>query len=384
MPRPKSSRRNFLQTSGAMALAVASGVTPKLALGARDKELNIYCWEGYNSDNVVDPFRSEFDAKVRTEALTSDPDAVNRIRAGENKIWDLINVNNPWARNIMWPEGLIRDLPRERFEPYYEKMLAAFHPPYKWAMDESNQHLLGMVQRFGTFSFAVNADKISVKMSEDQGFNLFLDPKMAGRYGMLTYDDWNVAHLCITAGVNPYSNLSDADIEKYKTTAKTIIDGTKIFTDDFNQLNLALINGEIDAYFSGGTYSTSTARFDGASNIYGVTPKSGPIDGKGGIVWIEVTSVVNNPNLSPLAEEFLAYVQRPGVSKQVAFAEGTYNAVSQMGDPEVLSAFSNEELDAIQWESLEEELARCADYSIQPNLAKTHEIYLGLRRERQG
>jgi spermidine/putrescine transport system substrate-binding protein len=124
--------------SGAFALAYAAagqGVRPSLA--AREKELNIYCWEGYNSDDVLDPFRKEFDAKVRAEGLTSDPDAINRLRAGETKVWDLINVNNPWAREMMWPEGLIKDLPRDRFEPFFEKMLPAFQPPYEWAMDKS-------------------------------------------------------------------------------------------------------------------------------------------------------------------------------------------------------------------------------------------------------
>ena len=48
-------RRNFLQMSGAFALAYAAagqGVRPSLA--AREKELNIYCWEGYNSDDVLE------------------------------------------------------------------------------------------------------------------------------------------------------------------------------------------------------------------------------------------------------------------------------------------------------------------------------------------
>ncbi|MFT5112626.1 MAG: spermidine/putrescine transport system substrate-binding protein [Parasphingorhabdus sp.] len=378
----RSSRRNFLQQGSALAVAAAAGTFPGLSYGARDKELNIYCWEGYNSDNVVDPFRREFDAKVRTEALTGDPDAVNRLRAGETKIWDLINVNNPWARNVMWPEGLIRALPKDRFEPYYEKMLPAFHPPYNWAYDQSGENLLGMVQRFGTFNFAIDTNKISIATAEDEGFNLFLDPAMKGRYGMLAYDDWNIAHMCITAGVDPYKKHTREEIDAYAKMAKIIIDGAKVISDDLAQLNLAVINDEIDAYFSGGTYSVSSARHDGALNLYGVTPKTGPMNGKGGITWIEVTSVVNNPDVSPLAEEFLAYVQRPEVSKHVAFAEGTYNPVSNMGDPKVLAAFTKEELQTIQWDTLEEELTRCADYNINPDLAEMHEIYLAARRDK--
>ena len=380
----RHNRRNFLQMTGAWAAAAAAGTLPRVAHAARDKELNIYCWEGYNSDDVLDPFRREFDAKVRAEGLTSDPDAVNRLRAGETKVWDLINLNNPWAREMMYPEGLIRPISRERFEPMMKNMMPQFHPPYEWAMDKAGKELLGMTQRFGPFSFVVNTDKISREMAEDQGFKLFLDGAMKGRYGILTYDNWNIYHMCVTGDIHPFKKHSAEEISKFGGVAKQIFNGAKLLTDDLVQMNLALINGEIDAYFTGGTYTASPARFDGANNVRGITPKTGPMDGKGGIVWIELTSVVNNPDPSPLADEFLAYVQRPDISKKVAFAEGTYNPVTQMGSDEVLGAFSKEELDAIQWDSLEEEMSRSADYDINPDYAEMYELYSAAKREREG
>ncbi len=378
------SRRNFLQQTGVWAAAAASiGAFPNLAYAGREKELNIYCWEGYNSDEVLDPFRKEFSAKVRAEGLTSDPDAVNRLRAGETKVWDVINLNNPWAREMMYPEGLIKPISRERFEPYYSKMMSAFHPPYKWAMDAKGKDLLGMTQRFGPFSFVVNTDKISRKMAEDQGFKLFLDPAMKGRYGILTYDNWNIYHMCIAADIHPFKKHTKAEIVKFGEVAKQIFNGAKNLTDDLVAMNLALINGEIDAYFTGGTYTASPARLDGAKNIRGITPNSGPMDGKGGIVWIELTSLVNNPNPSALGEDFLEYVQRPDVSKNVAFAEGTYNPVTQMGASDVLNKFSKEELDAIQWDSLEQEMANSVDYDINPDYAEMYELYSAAKRERK-
>lgn len=377
-------RRNFLQQTSIWAAVAASGSFPKLARAAREKELNIYCWEGYNSDDVLDPFRREFDATVRAEGLTSDPDAVNRLRAGETAVWDLINVNNPWAREMMYPEGLIRPIPRDRFEPMFEAMMPQFHPPYEWAMDKSGEHLLGMTQRFGPFNFVVNTDKISRSMAEDEGFNVFLDSGMKGKYGILTYDNWNIYHMCVAAGVHPFKKHSKEEIAAFTDVARQVFNGAKLLTDDLVQMNLALINGEIDAYFTGGTYTASPARFDGETQVRGITPKSGPMDGKGGIVWIELTSVVNNPQVSPLAEEFLAYVQRPDISKKVAFAEGTYNPVTQMGNKDVMAQFDNDELEAIQWDSLDEELANSVDYDINPDYAEMYEIYSAAKREREG
>jgi spermidine/putrescine transport system substrate-binding protein len=384
MSKSLVTRRNFMQQSALWAAAFAAGGVPGIAHAAREKELNIYCWEGYNSDEVLDPFRREHGATVRAEGLTSDPDAINRLRAGETRVWDLLNVNNPWAREMLWPEGLIRELPRDRFEPFFAEMLPEFHPPYEWAMDKSGQHLLGMAQRYGPFSFVVNTDKISRDMAEDQGFKLFLDPAMKGRYGVLTYDNWNIYHMCVAADIDPFRKHTEAEIAEVGEIAKQIFDGARNLTDDLVQMNLALINGEIDAYFTGGTYTASPARFEGYGNVRGITPRRGPMNGKGGIVWIEITSVVNNPDVSPLAEEFLEYINRPEVSKNVAFAEGTYNPVTQMGNPACFDQFSSEELDAIQWDTLEEEMANAVEYDINPDYDAMYDLYAAAKRTRGG
>ena len=95
-----------------------------------------------------------------------------------------------------------------------------------------------------------------------------------------------------------------------------------------------------------------------------------------------MTSAVNNPDPSPLASDFLAYVQGPEASKKVAFTEGTYNPVAQMGSKDVLDLFDKDELDAIQWDSLNEEMARSADYQIVASYDRLSDIYNAARRAR--
>src|SRR6188472_18500 len=106
--------------AGAVALGTSFGKVGK-GFAAREKEMNILCWEGYNSAQVLDPFRKKEGARVKAESLTNDPTMINRLRAGETNVWDLINVNNPWARKVMWPAKLIKPLPRDQFEPYFER-----------------------------------------------------------------------------------------------------------------------------------------------------------------------------------------------------------------------------------------------------------------------
>ena len=378
----KHSRRRFLKISGGVAAAAAApALVSRRALAAREKELNILCWEGYNSDEVLDPFRRMTGAKVQAESGTSDPDMINKLRAGEINVWDVINLNQPWAREQMYPEKLIKPIPRDKFEPYMEKMMEAFHPPYKWALSLDGKDLLGMTQRFGPFNFVVNTKKISRATAEDEGFDLFNEPSNAGKYGILTYDNWNIFHMCIGSGIDPFKKHTQAELDTFEKTARKWFKGAKLLTDDLVQMNLALINGEIDLYCTGGTYTASSARLDGATNVRGITPKRGPMGGKGGIMWVEITSVVNNPQVSPLAEEFLHYVQRPDVCHSVAFAEGTYNPITQMANPKVFNQFTKQELDAIQWDTLEEDTSNCADYDINPDYDAMDVLYNAAKRE---
>jgi spermidine/putrescine transport system substrate-binding protein len=382
----QQTRRDFLKSSALMAGGLAAGGLAGLspARADRSKELNILCWEGYNSAQVLDPFRTSSGATVKAESLTNDPTMINRLRAGETNIWDLINVNNPWARKVMFPEKLIKPLDRAKFEPFFEKMQPAFKPPYKWAMDDSGEQLLGMCQRYGPYSFVVNTDKVSRATAEDQGWDLWNDAANAGKYGILESDDWNVFNICCIAGFDPFKVHSDDEIAKFTEAAARVFKGAKV-VGDIATMNQALVSGEIDFHMTGGTYSASPARADGAAAIRGITPKKGPMEGgKGGISWIEVTSVVNNPDVSPLAEEFLAYVQGPEVAHTVAFAEGTFNPVTQMGNPDCFKLFTPDELDAIQWDSLEEEMARSVEYDIVPDYDKLLDIMTAAKREASG
>ena len=116
-----TNRRDFLKATGTAATVVGFPTIFRSAHAARENEMNILCWEGYNSDEVLDPFRKRTGAKVSAESGTSDPDMINKLRAGEINVWDLINVNQPWAREQMFPEGLIKPLNRDRFEKYFDK-----------------------------------------------------------------------------------------------------------------------------------------------------------------------------------------------------------------------------------------------------------------------
>lgn len=373
-----SERRRFLK-SAAAGLAAAS--LPSMA-AAQDRPLSLLTWDAYADPRLLDLWRSGTGTDVRYEIHISDPTSVNRLRAGETAVWDFINVNNPWARSVMWPAGLIRDLPRDRFDPLYAQMKEKFQMPYKWAMSEDEEHLLGVVQRYETFDFVVNPDVISPQLAKDEGWDLFNSGDFTGRYGILAYEDWNVMDICMGAGVHPFKEKTDEEVARFEETCNRWIENAAMITTDFVQLNLAILNGEIDLYFTGGTYTTAAARLEGVTELHAVTPSSGPADGKGGINWIELNSAVNNPDAHPAALDWLEWITTPDAAELVARGNGNLQPVSQMSQPELFSRFSNEELAAIQWDEFDERISNAVEFDIVPDYDRLYDIYSAAMRSR--
>lgn len=372
-------RRRLLAHLGAAGALALTGAGSR-AMAQEDRTLNLLCWDAYADPRLAEMWLKDTGTKLKSEIHISDPQSLNRLRAGETKNWDFINVNDPWAKNFFWPEKLIVDLPRERFDPLYEVMLPKFKPPYARAMSRDGQHLLGVVQRLETFDIAINTDKISIETAENEGWDMFNNADF--KFGVLAYEDWNVMDLCMIAGVHPYKDKTDADVAKFTETANRVMKQAKTVTTDFVQLNLAMLNNEIDAYFCGGTYSIASARREGNNNLWAISPPKGPADGKGGINWIELNSAINNPNFNPKTFEFLEWMVKPDQAYIVASGNGNLQPVSQMAQEAVRAKFSKEELDAMQYDTLDKRLAAATEFDIVPQYDKLYDIYTAAVRAR--
>ena len=113
-----------------------------------------------------------------------------------------------------------------------------------------------------------------------------------------------------------------------------------------------------------------------------MVPKSGPADGKGGINWIELSSVVNNPDLHPKAMDWMEYILQPETSYWVATAGGFLLPVGQMSQPELLAKFTAEELDSFQWDEFDYRISHSVEYDVVPDYNRLYDIYTAARREK--
>ena len=328
--------------------------------------IQLFCWEGYDSPRVLKPFERRSSSRVHARTLLSDAGANEALLAGRTTC-DVLNINNAYIRGSLHPAGLVRALDPERFEPSFERMLPEFSRLYAWARDDQGT-LLGICQRFGPFNLVVNTKRIDRTSAEDQGFEL-ANERTPRPYGILLYEDFNLFHVCIGAGLDPFSRMTEDEQSRFDATARRWFRDAAVVTADHFELNRALVDGSIDFYVSGGIYTASPVRLSGHLEVRAVTPDSGPIGGRGGIVFTEITSVLDTAPRSGEAEDFLEYLLEPETAWRAALAERTANPVAQMGAPEVFERFTARELEAIQWDSLEEEVARCADYDLMPDHA---------------
>ena len=329
--------------------------------------IQLLCWEGYDSPRVLGPFERRRSTCVRARTLLSDAGTADDLLAGRATC-DVLNINNAWIRGSLHRAGLVRTLDPTRFEPHFERMLPQFSRLYAWARDTKGGAPIGICQRFGPFNLVVDTNRVDRASAEDQGFEL-ANERAPRPYGILLYEDFNLFHVCIGAGLDPFSSLSEDEVERFDATARRWYRGATVVTDDHFELNRALVDGTIDFYLSGGIYTASPARLAGHMEVRAVTPRSGPIGGRGGIVFTEITSVLEFASQSGEAEDFLEYLLEPETAFRAAFAERTANPVAQMGMPEVFDRFSARGLEAIQWDDLEEDIARCADYDLVPDHA---------------
>lgn len=338
--------------------------------------MNLLCWEGYESNSILGEFSRERNIKSSVQTLLSDAETAHAILAGELKYYDVLNINNPWCRDLLCRHGVIKTLDEDRFAYAQENLLPEFDRLSHWTRNDSGE-LIGLCQRFGAFNLVVNTDRIDRISAEDQGFHLAGSKGQC--FGILAYDDFNIMHICIGAGLNPFKSLDHSAMQKFSDTASDWHMRSQLISDDHNVLNRALLDGQIDFYISGGVYTVSTARMDGHTKLRAITPASRGADVPDGIVFAEITSVLQHSQAPADALAFLEFIVRPEIAFRVATTKNTLNPVAQMGNPDVFSRFTTPQLEAIQWETLTDDVSRCAMYRIPPDHA---ELLVRLRKAR--
>lgn len=343
------------------------------------RPLKLWCWEGYDQASILEPYSARHGVSVSAQTLTSDASAAHVARTIPGST-DILNINNAYITKDLYPAGRIEALKQSRYEDALADMLPQFERLFRWAWSPDGSTLLGLCQRFGAFNLVVNTRCISAAHAIDEGFALVDDAALP--FGVLRYDDFNIFHICIAADINPFLRLSEQQVTSYTAMANYWLANAVVVSNDHHALNTALLERRIAYYLSGGTFTASPARIAGHWQIEAITPRSGPIDGRGGIAFTEITSKLVTAEPHNGADGFLDYMLEAQTAAQIAMLPTTCNPVAQMGSEKVMRRFSREQLAAIQWETLEQDIARCAVYDLVPDHARLLDILQHADRRR--
>ncbi|MFT3732979.1 MAG: hypothetical protein QM780_16425 [Hyphomicrobium sp.] len=329
-------------------------------------------WEGYADGNFADALRRDTGLEIEGENHLSDDLASRTVQAAP-AAWDIVNINTPFVRDVLHTRGIVRPLP-DKFEPKIRELVGVFSR-FKAAAEGPNGEILGIPQRCGPFNLVINRNRLSPALAREHGFSLALNRDFYQRFGILAYEDFNAMHIAIAAGLNPFEPLDDPAIAMFSDAARSIFRSARTVTPDHNLLNQALVDGDIDFYISGGTYTASPARLSGRVEVRAITPENGPISGKGGVAFVEINALINHAALPFEAGEiFLDYIASESGAVAASLAAGACNPVAQMHRASVFNRFDRAHLDAMQWDDFEEDMSRCADYAIMPNYPELLQI----------
>lgn len=336
--------------------------------------LRYFGWEGYGDGAFASSFRRHTGLEIEHDYHLSD-DVACRTALAHPRAWDIININSPFVRDVLHPAGAVPVLPQKYVDAVQgsDGALSRFETPARTFGGE----LIGIPQRGGPFNFVINQNRISVSDAREAGFGFALDRHFYRRFGVLSYEDFNVMHFALASGLNPFEPMSDATMVTFAEACRTIWNSARVVSADHNFLNRLLIDGDIDFYLSGGVYTASPARLAGHHEIKAITPSRGPASGRGGIAFVEINAL-NARSSTDVGETFLDFILSDVGAVEASMAAGACNPVFQMSRKGVFDCFKREQLHAMQWDDFEEDMSRCADYAIVPSYRELVDV---LRRE---
>ena len=196
------------------------------------EDLRLYCWEGYESPVILDPFRHRYGIDVQARTLISDVEAAHEIdRQSPSERVDILNINNAWVQKFLHPRGAIRTLQDDPPDTTW-KDSSQFADLKHWSRSQNGKQKIGICQRFGTFNLVVNTNQISQDLAQDEGFKLAAEPDFFQRYGILLYEDFNIFHICIAADIDPFQPLNSFQETVFETTARDWFRNAALITDN--------------------------------------------------------------------------------------------------------------------------------------------------------
>ncbi|MEO1952804.1 extracellular solute-binding protein [Thioclava sp.] len=363
IPMFSPNRRTFLQGMGAAGLAGA-GLMPRKAHAATS--MKFMCWEGYDSPDIIKPFEEANDVSISIDLITDSPGGFAKLAAGAWRDFDVVATDSPWVQR-MGPADIGEFLDDAEFADVYESFYPQFRAPF--APLDFDGKTTGLPTRWGWVGPTVNTkyDKLENWSSYAPCF----DPAYKDKICVLDWGDWPIMPMALYAGIDPYKELDDAELNEIRLVLRALFKNTRAIVGDLSVAQKGLMDGSFRTLIGGGTYCTSALRKDGQKEIMSIVPE--PKDGLNqGIIWMEAGGIVKDPVDDAKAKALLRDLTSPEVAVKLAWTEATCNLVPSQ---EAEALFTDEQKDVLQMDYMWEAWDKSHFHNVAPNIDQMLEIW---------
>jgi len=229
------------------------------------EQLHLLCWEGYDHPELMDQLKASSKIALNTQSIISDHAAAQRVLRETEEI-DVLNINNPYPKKVLYPADKVWTLDSRKLPDIVFGSEPWMQPLVDWSY-AADGNLIGLCQRFGSFNFVINNRKISPHTATEIGFHLPDETRYKEPYGILQFPEFNIFHICIAAGLNPFEPLTIEQLIQFSEKAESWFTHAAVVTDDITVLNRTLAAGDISFYLSGGVFVAGAARLEGHDQI---------------------------------------------------------------------------------------------------------------------
>ncbi len=261
---------------------------------AEKKQLNVFTWAGYVSDDLREGFEKEYGVTVLVDTYASNEDLLAKLLAGATG-YDII-MPSDYMVSILIKQGLLAELNRENI-PNFQYISPLFLGKY---FDAENRYAIPYT--FGTAGIAYDS---SVVTPPPDSWAVLWDAQYKNQFSMLDDQRETIGAALKMLG---YS-LNTTDPEEIKAAKEKLIDQKPLVKQYKSEAEELLTAGDVvmahcwsgDAFRAVETHPT----------IRYVIPKEGSSQ------FIDAVCIPKFTSHQELAEQFINYLLRPEVNAKI-------------------------------------------------------------------
>ena len=261
---------------------------------AQKKQLNVFTWAGYVSDNIREGFEKEFGVNVLIDTYASNEDLLAKLLAGATG-YDII-MPSDYMVSILINQNLLAELDRDNI-PNFQNIGPLFLGKY---FDPGNRY--SVPYTFGTAGIAYDSAVVS---PAPDSWAVLWDTKYRNQFSMLDDQRETIGVALKLLG----HSLNTTDPEALKAAKEQLIAQKPLVKQYKSEAEDILSAGDVVMAhcWNGDAFRASEIR----PTIRYVIPKEGTSQ------FIDAVCIPKSAPHKSLAEQFINYLLRPEINAKI-------------------------------------------------------------------